>query len=58
MTIGGKPASPRTTNQKEAKSQVARAGGEDAALWLEYEVIPYPNQPGRYSQFFKRWMRF
>ena len=58
MTIGGEPASLRTTNQKKAKSQVLQAAGEDAALWLDYEVIPAPNEPQQYSQFFKRWTRF
>jgi len=54
MTLNGKPASLRKTNQKHAKSLLATASGENAADWLDYVTIPGTNHPQVFSQILSR----
>ena len=50
MTIDGQPMKLRSNGQKRAKLLLQNAIAEPAANWLDYEIIPHPNSPTKYSQ--------
>jgi hypothetical protein len=50
MTVDGRPVRLRSNGQRRAKSMLPKSLAEDAARWLDFETIPYPNPPTKYSQ--------
>jgi len=50
MTRNGKSVGLRSTSQKRAKQLLPTESGEDAARWLDYQLIPHPNPPANFSQ--------
>jgi hypothetical protein len=54
MTGNGKSVSLRSTSQKRAKQLLAAESWEDAARWLDYEVIPHPSPPANFSQILRQ----
>ncbi len=53
MIHKGKPVNLRSTPQKRARALLAPTSGDDASAWLEFDVIPNPNPPAKFSQFLR-----
>jgi len=50
MIHEGKPVSLRARRQKRARSLLATTTEADAATWLDFGVLPYPDPPENFSQ--------